>query len=313
MILPPREILNNDTHYYFKTEANLSLEHQLKKIIFICKKLEVLLDEQEQSPYWYLAKPEDLYLVESLISNYSILIEYYYSWIIFSFIGTVKHSKSTYKPIQRCESEINNAISKIFEEHSIGTLKIRNIDGYKEICREAFLDAFDFLFVGKFHEIYVINNFLKHNRILGSYAPKAMHNGEKISIPYIYIRKPSSLLLNKSVMKCFFDYKLDSGAKIISESNDYYINLFNESSQKIGMLGGVDIFTVNGIDYIVSEDSVGLPIESMLKVTYDLCSNIIEKKIKVNVGAVTLINSLEHLVKTIREREPKTLGRLLND
>ena len=79
------------------------------------------------------------------------------------------------------------------------------------------------------------------------------------------------------------------------------------------MLGGFDIFTVNGIDYIVSEDLVGLPIESILEITYDLCLNIIGKIIKVEGSQVTLINSLERLMEKIREREPKTIFHLLND
>lgn len=110
MILPINEISDNPLHPYFKTEAGLSLKYQLKKMIFICKQVETLLEKQQKSQYHYFTSDEPQYTINALINNYSQLIEYYFSWIIFVHIGTIKHIKVEYKAIENDEIKIKEAI-----------------------------------------------------------------------------------------------------------------------------------------------------------------------------------------------------------
>lgn len=95
--------------------------------------------------------------------------------------------------------------------------------------------------------------------------------------------KPSSNLLNPSILKCFFKYDIDPNSKINNDSNDYFVYLFNKSAKKLGNIGGLEVFNVNGLDYIKASDFSGILVESMLKTTYELCSNIIDKVIESDI------------------------------
>ncbi|TOQ49612.1 hypothetical protein CGG93_25480, partial [Vibrio parahaemolyticus] len=68
-------------------EAELSLKYQLSKIVFFCKQLEDLLDMERNT--FYIKNEEYQFYLDSVINNYSILIEYYHSWVILSAIGTI--------------------------------------------------------------------------------------------------------------------------------------------------------------------------------------------------------------------------------
>jgi len=308
MILPAREANHSATHVAYKAEADSSLKYQLEKLLHICKKLEYSLERQSESPKMTFST-EAMYSVDALISNFPVLIEYYYSWIVYSYIGTVSHEKKLeYKPIKATEKD--DFIKDVFKKYSIGVLKLKEIDGFTERCKVAFLKAYDFLFIGKFHEIFSLNNFLKHNRILSGYAPKVVHKGVAISVPYIYVSKHSERLVKPSILKCFFENEIGESSKIISEKDDYYVKIFNATSSKFSKIGANNIYNVNGIDYLVPKESVGISVESMLEVTYELCLKIIDilEEADTSSGTVTLVCSLK---KKINERKPKTLSNYL--
>ncbi|WP_039918754.1 hypothetical protein [Cellvibrio mixtus] len=302
MILPLQEIQNPELHYSSRADLGLSLEYQLGKILFICKKIESFLYKQKRSLYFYSTDCEDDYLIDSLVNNYSSLIEYYYSWVIFSYIGTIEHKKTTYTPIKNIDSEIEKEINRIFKYHSIGVLKKSTDSEYTDKCKKAFIKSFEFLFVGRFHEMYVLNNFLKHNRILSSYAPKFLFNGKSVCLPYVYINKHSSALLNASVFKVIFDLELNSGANVIVEPDSYYVDLFNKG-KLIATIGNQKLFRVNEVDYLVSSSYVGITVESMVDVTYDLCLKIISIMTELKLGITRSL--LDGFVLQINQRRSK--------
>lgn len=311
MILPPREILNNDEHYQFKCEANQSIEYQLEKLIFLSGKLGDFLDTQEKIDYHYFTDKEYKYAIDSIIHNYSTLIEYYYSWVIYSHIGTIKHKKLTYKPIKNIDEEIDSRIDSVFKEHCVGVLKESKSGHYYSKCKDAFVDAFGFLFVGKFHEIYVLNNFSKHNRILSSYAPKLKYNDQLISSPYVYISKPTGPLLNDSILKCFFKYDINSSHKIEKDRDNYFVGLFNSNSKHVCSIGPMKIYDVNRIEYIASNDFSGILVESILDVAIDLCLKIIDKVVESEPGNISRNENLNNLRSKALSRSPKTLSNVL--
>lgn len=312
MLLPYKEILDNNEHYQFKCEADRSLEYQLEKLIFLSGKLGGFLDAQERSNFHYFTDIEHEYAIDSIIHNYSILIEYYYSWIIYSYIGTIKHKQLTYKPIKNIDEEINSRITAVFKEHCVGVLKKSNNDAYYAQCKDAFVDAFGFLFIGKFHEIYVLNNFSKHNRIFSAYSPKVKVNDHRASVPFVFISKPTDTLLGKSILKCFFDHEITSDVKIEKNNGDYFVDLFNSNSKHVCNIGNLIVYDVNGIEYVTSSSFSGILVESILDVALELCLTIIDKVVEYDPGYTSRNDKLNILKSKASSRCPKTMKNILN-
>ena len=170
MLIPPIEILEDELHFQFKAEIDIALKYQIDKTIFFCKSLEETLDKVRNTHY--LSEAESSYYLDSIIHNHSMLIEYYYSWIILSLIGTLENSaKIIYRPIRK--EDIESKLKKIFKKHSIGVLRESKNDPkeYYDKCKHVFMDAFQILLISENHELYVLNNYLKHNRMSFGYAP----------------------------------------------------------------------------------------------------------------------------------------------
>jgi hypothetical protein len=307
MILPPKEANQSHTQVQFKGDADISLKYQLEKILHICKNVEGFLDKQAISEKWTV-DVESIYAVESLISNYSILIEYYYSWIVYSYIGTITHARKIEYKLWAAE-EKEKFVEDAFKKYEIGKSKLQKIDDFKEKCKDALLKAYDFLFLGKYHEIYVLNNFIKHNRIFGGYAPKVLCGENLISVPYVYIAKHNEVMVNSSVLKCFFGGQSSSNSKTKDANKKYFTGIFKSTKKKLGEFGANSIFHVNGIDYIVSENNVGISVESILDITYELCLKITEFMAEASKEQGSKI--LQRLIRQVKERKPKTLNRLI--
>lgn len=303
MLIPPNEILDNPFHYHFKAEIDIALLHQIKKLCFFCKKLEAILDKNRLTHY--IAEEESSYYVESIINNHSTLIEYYYSWIIISLIGTISPSeKIIYKPITEIEKE--NKIEEIFKKHSIGKLSKTNTDKnqYLDKCKNVFLEAFSFIFIGKNHELYVLNNYLKHNRMTFNYAPKTVYKEKSISVPFLYIHDKSKSLLQESIIKELFN----TDPKTTTGSRNQFREIINEKSQKLHEMGNIKIIKINDIEYVQCSSFSGITIESILKIVYSLINNIFSIQKKYQKGEITLMQKIEKIEMLIKERKPKTLA-----
>ncbi|MBN7764361.1 hypothetical protein [Pectobacterium brasiliense] len=303
MLIPPNEILDNHFHYHFKAETEIALLHQIKKLCFFCKKLETILDKNRLTHY--IAEEECSYYVESIINNHSTLIEYYYSWIIISLIGTISPSeKIIYKPIKEIEKE--KQIEQIFKKHSIGVLVKTNTDEkqYLDKCKNLFLEAFSFIFIGKNHEIYVLNNYLKHNRMPFDYAPKTVYEENPISVPFLYIHDECKSLLQESIIKELFN----TDPKTTTDSRNQFREIINEKSQKLHEMGNIKIIKINDIEYVQCRSFSGITIESILKTVYSLINDIFSIQKKYQKGEITLMQKIEKIEILIKERKPKTLS-----
>ncbi|MGG2399883.1 hypothetical protein ACJRW5_23355 [Pseudomonas sp. SH1-B] len=312
MLIPISEILNNDDHYAFKASCESALGYQLRKVVHITKEVEKGLDDQASGPYWYVTDDKLSYSLDALIHNLSILTEYYHGWVLFSYIGSISHGKAKYQALKKDE-KLGSEIDKIFKLNSIGILsspqKYRG-DFYED-CKKAFLKAYDFLLVGKFYEIYVLNNYLKHNTAAMSYAPKVIVDGHEVSIPYIYIGKPNDCLLNPSVFKSLIDHELDGHGKIAGVKDDYFVNIINDTARPLCEFGGYKVYAINGLDYQKSSSHVGLSIESIVQMAHELVSNIVKIFIEDSVGDLARKLHLSQLLDEIAIRSPKTLSKLI--
>lgn len=312
MLIPISEISSNDDHYAFKASCENALEYQLKKVLHLTKVVEKGLDDQASSPYFYVTDEKFSYNLDALIHNLSILTEYYHGWVVFSHIGTNSHGKTKYTPLKKDE-KLSAEIDKIFKLNSIGVLssplKYRG-DFYAE-CKKAFLKAYDFLFVGRFYEIYVLNNYLKHNTVVMSYAPKAMVDDREISIPYVHIGKPNDCLLNSSVFKSLIDHELNEYGKVVATKDDYFVNIINATVRPVCSVGGYKVYNINGLDYLKGGSSVGLSMESIVEMAHELVSNIVKVFIDSSKTNPGLGIELNRLVDEITTRPPKTLTKLI--
>lgn len=312
MIIPIAEIQHNVDHYEFKASYENALEYQLEKVVRLTKEVEKGLDEQEGSDFWYFADKKFSYSLETLVHNLSILTEYYHGWVVFSHIGTIAHGKTKYKPLRNDEN-LDVEIDKIFKSTSIGVLKIAQRDevAYYESCKRAFLQAYEFLFMGRFHELYVLNNYLKHNMIAAAYAPKAVVSGSPISIPYLYINTPNDRLLNPSVYKCLLDHEIDNDGKVIALADNYFVNIVNATIRFVCNVGGFKVYNVNGVDYLKGSTSVGLSMESIVEMAHDLVLNIVKVFLSSSKGNETRELQMSYLVGELTKRSPKTLSKIL--
>lgn len=312
MLIPIYEILNNDDHYAFKASCEGALEYQLKKVVHLTKEVEKGLDDQASGPYWYVTDDKFSYGLDALIHNLSILTEYYHGWVLFSYIGTISHGKAKYQALKKDE-KLSGEIDKVFKLNSIGVLnspqKYRG-DFYDD-CKKAFLKAYDFLLVGRFYEIYVLNNYLKHNTIAMSYAPKVIVGGHEVSMPYVYIGKPNDCLLNPSVFKSLIDHELDDRGKVTGVKDDYYVNIINDTVRPLCEFGSYKVYGINGLDYLKSSSHVGLSMESIVQMAHELVSNIVKIFIEDSVGNSARELYLSRLLDEITIRSPKTLSKLI--
>ncbi|TDQ36704.1 hypothetical protein DFQ45_11185 [Thiopseudomonas denitrificans] len=309
MLLPIKEISNCEAHHQFVASYNSSLMYQLQKVLYLTKEVETYLDIQSNSSRWYIDDPRLSYSLDNLINNLSVLTEYYHGWIIFCHIGTTVHKKVKYTLVKN-DSELDTYIEEIFKRHSIGILQNKeNTGAYYKKCKAEFMRAYEYLLTGKAHEVYVINNFLKHNAITMKYAPKIFIDDNLISAPYIHINKPEDLLLNNSIFKSLFDHDLENN-DTSSNTKNYYTELINSSVKHICNIGGIKIYNINGLDYFISDSTVGLSIESILQVSHELTCSIV-KFVSNSLDYTSKNNQITNIIESITARKPKTINSLL--
>ncbi|MEE1888209.1 hypothetical protein [Pseudomonas carassii] len=312
MLIPALEVMDNYEHHMFRASCENSLDYQLRKVLHITKEVEKCLDEQANGPYWYVTDERFSYNLDALIHNLSILTEYYHNWVVFCFIGTTSLKKTKYRPLKK-DKNLNAEIDKIFKSNSIGVLKSpeRYRGDFHEDCKKAFMKAYDFLFIGKFYEIYVINNYLKHNSAAMKYAPKAIIGNRAISVPYIYIEKPNDRLLNQSVFKSLIDCTLDGSEKAPIKKDDYFLDVINATIRPVCSLGGYKVYNVNDLDYLKGSSHVGLPVESIVELAHELFANIAKVFIDGSKSDLDRESKLNRLIDEIKIRTPKTLTNLI--
>lgn len=313
MLIPISEIENSGDHYAFKANCEIALNYQLEKVLFLTKKMESHLETQANSPKFYIEGNIFSYSLDSLINSLSTLTEYYHSWVIFSYIGTFEHKKTKYLPLKKDE-KLDSEIDKIFKANSIGIL--RNTKNYKgdfhADCKKAFLEAYEFLFVGKFYEIYVLNNYLKHNMMAMGYAPKITSTSGALSIPYVHITKPNDKLLNPSVYKCLFEYEINNGENTHPVPDNYFIKIINSTAYHIGTMGNMKIYNINGIDYLKGPKMVGVSVESIIEIAQNLVQSIIGVLLKNSRNFTSNQQTLNDIVYKITSRSPQTLNKLIS-
>jgi len=273
MILSPVERINIKNTYEIVSNVNSSLKYQIKKIRDICERVELELDKSRDT--WYINSAEFGYNVDFVINSFSVLIEYYHTWVIQQRIGLIEPDvKISYKAMERGDDEAVNKVLRKYKVGETGRVDLYEFDFYEK-CKSEYLSAMDFLLMGKNHEIFVLNNYMKHNHMMRNHAPLSKLENEKFSFPYLYIDNNSGKLLNRSLLRYLLNHTLDELKESVNDK--YYKKYVLESDIDSYSMGGLNIIVINGLEYVKSENIIGLSIESILETIKLTCVFILDE------------------------------------
>lgn len=312
MILSYHERNKIENFYAIGANVDLSLEYQLKKMKNLCQKVEIELDKPRAT--YYIASDEFEYNVDFLINGFSTLIEYYHTWVIQKSIGLANPNvKISYKAIKKGDDK---SIDDVLKKYGVG--KTEQPELYKfnfyEKCKSKYLSAMDFLFVGKCHEIFVLNNYIKHNHITRGYAPLTILDGKDFSFPYLFIDNMRDDLLNRSLLR----YLLNSPLAEVTDNIDdkYYKNYFSDNRPAHYKIGNLEIIVVNGLEYVKSSNSIGLSIESILETislaSIDILNVMTDELVIAGISGGTDTNNFSALKNSFKARKAKTIRNVLS-
>lgn len=311
MILSYHERNKIENFYEIGADVNLSLQYQLNKMKNLCEKIEIVLDKPRK--HYFISSGEFEYNVDFLINGFSTLIEYYHTWVIQKSIGLVNPNvKISYKAIKKDDEK---SINDVLEKYGVGKTEKPNLydfDFYNK-CKSKYLSAMNFLFVGKCHEIFVLNNYIKHNHMMSGYAPWANLDGKKFSIPYIFIDNTRGDLLNRSLLRYLLNHPL---AEVVDNIDDeYYKKYFSDNNSVNYTMGGLEIIVVDGLEYVKSNKKIGLSIESILETisfaSIDILSEMIHELVSEGNTAGTDMNVFSALKNSFEARKAKTIHNII--
>lgn len=311
LILSLKERNNIKNTYELVNNVNSSLQYQIKKIRDLCKKVEFELDKPRNA--WYINSTDFEYNVDFLINSFSVLIEYYHSWVIQQRIGLSEPDiKINYKAIMKGDYD---SVDRVLKEYKVGKTdrpELYDFDLYEK-CKSRYLSDMSFFFIGKNHEIFVLNNYIKHNHMMRGYAPRVILKNKKFSFAYLYIDKNCGKLLNPSLLRHLLNHTLDE----IKDSLDkeYYKNYVIESSVESYSLSGLNIIVINELEYVKSNDSIGLSIESLLEsiklASIDILNVMIDELYSNYITGGTNMDAFSTLKNDFQTRKNKTIRNVL--
>ncbi|WP_146114610.1 hypothetical protein [Pseudomonas sp. MYb185] len=307
MILSIRERKNIKETYEIVGEANSSIRYQIKKIKHLCKEIETELDKPRNT--FYINSISFDYSIDFLINGFSVLIEYYHTWVLQQRIGLLYPKvKISYKAIKKNDIK---AIDKLLRSYKAGITNSPELYSFNfyEKCRSLYISAMENFFTGKNHEIFVLNNYIKHNSIMRSYAPLTVLDNNYFSFPYLYIHESHVDLLNNSLLRSLFKITVDDmDGRIDNEHYNGKIELYK--------IGSLDILEANGLEYVKCSSYVGVSIESILETIKNACTSILDlmlEEIRSNgISGGSCIDDLTSLKSEFTDRRAKTLYNKIN-
>lgn len=311
MILSYNE--RNEIENFFEIGANvhLSLQYQLKKIKYLCEKVEIELDKPRET--YYIPSNEFEYNVDFLINGFSTLIEYYHTWVIQRSIGLANPNvKISYKAIKKDDDK---SIDEVLKKYGVGKTEQPDrydFDFYKE-CKSKYLSNMNFLFVGKCHEVFVLNNYIKHNNMARRYAPLTILEEKGFSFPYLFIDNMRGDLLNLSLLRYLLNHPLD---EVVDNINDeYYKNYLSDNRSADYTMGGFEIIVVNGLKYVKGSNIIGLSIESILETislaSIDILNVMTNELVSEGITGGSDADAFSALKNSFKARKAKTIRNLL--
>ncbi|CAH3648314.1 hypothetical protein [Serratia marcescens] len=281
-----------------------SLKYQFNKLIYFCEKFNTLLAQPRENHY---LEKDCYYHLDAIINNAASLAEYYLPCVIYSIIGTVlpKPIAPRFDGFRKNidEKGYEHAKSKLFENYKISVLlksKEEFKEEYKQLCNDVFDKSIKFLINGDYDVIFTLNNYIKHNAMHFSYAPRVITNsGNTKNLHYLRFESDQVFMLGKSTLKRL---ALEEFNKIKSENKEFYI--CEDKFIKTGRLGHILFLGNKNITYTKGNSSAGVTSESLLRLIYQLSRNILESMTEsVKCTDITGFEEYAALIKKITELE----------
>lgn len=275
-----------------KVDYELSLEYQLKKVMWCAEKLtsQMLNDKHVND-----LEDESYYMVDTLLNNVATLTEYYFSNVIYSLIGTIldKPKKIEFRGFDKNNYEKRK--KKIIDEFKIG--KLTQGDDifrkkYSEICSENIDQYFQFLKDGRYEILYELNNYSKHNSRLRGFFPKAMgnKNHEYIKLHFLRFTEDNLFLLKDAIITNLL--KIDYQNQVAGKNS---VNILDKEFKVVNNLGHITFLSDHTVTYSIGPSCAGITTNSLIYKSYQLCSEITEILLKSNTGEITRLKELEKL------------------
>ncbi|MGG8294810.1 hypothetical protein PGR09_02695 [Klebsiella sp. 141251] len=287
-----------------KTVYEISLKYQFNKLIYFCEKFNILLTQPRETHY---LETECHYYFDAIINNAASLAEYYLPCVIYSIIGTVLP-----EPIAPRFDGFRKNIDKkgydkakfeLFEHYQLSVL-LKSRDDFREVYAQRCNDTFDrsikFLINGDYEIIFTLNNYIKHNAMNFSYAPRIITNSGNIkNFPYLRFEPDQNFMLGDSTLKRLL---LEDYNKIKSENEEFYI--CEDKFFKTGELGSLLFLNNKKITYTKGNSSAGVTSESLLRLIYQLSRNILESMTESVKGSdISIFDEYTTLLDKITELE----------
>ncbi|ENN8395793.1 hypothetical protein ACAX60_004431 [Serratia marcescens] len=287
-----------------KTVYETSLKYQFNKLIYFSEKFNTLLAQPRETHY---LETDCHYYLDAIINNAASLAEYYLPCVIYSIIGTVLPEPKAprfdgfRKNIDK--KGYDKAKLELFENYQLSVLLKSKVD-FKEVyaqrCNDTFDNSIKFLINGDYDIIFTLNNYIKHNAMNFSYAPRVVTNSGNIkNFPYLRFESDQIFMLGDSTLKRL---ALEDYNKIKSENEEFYI--CEDKFIKTGELGHILFLDNKNITYTKGNSSAGVTSESLLRLIYQLSRNILESMTESVKGTdITGFNEYTKLLKDITELE----------
>lgn len=287
------------------------LKYQIKKVLYICEQLGLLLDRQYENKFFYHEDERLIYFLEFLTGDLERLINFYYKWVVFCGLGFEEHVWNDSKDLLAKSSE--EVFNVIFYRAQMSCSPQEKDLLLYEKSKSFFTNSAKVLFSEGVREILVIGRMMKNNRCKVNYVPKIVlqkdSGFEYVSLIYLVFNSDSVFLetsISQEIVSCGLndDHKINksTGSLLVADS-------FNEKSGFLGWASSnMRFFDFDGVEFVVSKGHVGVSLESFIRKAYDFCRVFSGFVVELSAGESWALELCE-TVRNKTHRKPKTLKK----
>ena len=287
-----------------KVGYEISLEYQLAKVMLCAEKF---MEKFHKDQHVNDLEDETYYLFDTLINSATTLIEYYFSNVIYSLIGTVIEAPKKVEFRAFNKSNYINRKAEIFKEYKIGELINGDVIAQKkhtEQCEQKFDLYLNFIINERYDLFFEINNYLKHNgRLRGFWLKKIFPEIDFIKHHFIRFEIENAFLLKNKAIKKLLD--IDFGDFNPANLDEFFVG---EPYKILGHHGGSIYVSSDDWVYVKGSQSVGITSLSVVIKVYQLCLEVINHLIPSKPGEITTLIKLNSFKEKFEKQLEKLMG-----
>lgn len=280
-----------------KVEYEIAIEYQLKKIIYFSDAFthHFLNDKHPNDLY-----DDSYFQLDTVITSVATLAEYYFSNIIYSVIGTVIQEPLAPHFAGFINGNYEEKKKKVFDRYQLGVLtkyKETNQDKYLSECNKVFDETLRFILNGKYDLLFDINNYIKHNNRIRGFCLKIRYDVQKYH--FIRFSTETAFMLKSCMLKDLIEADFNELQTV--DKNIY--NLNGVKFEHFDKTGAIYYLKNNDTIFVKSSEAAGVTTKSLMKMSYELCIDIIDVIIGSDKGYITRMNTLNDIRSNFIERK----------